>query len=117
MNTLELINQAYDELRKKHGPMYKSMMEGYGMTVAGLATVEAQYKDVRKSIRVYGDMAQHVAPDAQREALIGMLNNAARLTACAAELAGRMKLFVDTAIEQGGGDLIDMIDEEEYENE
>lgn len=33
------------------------------------------------------------------------------------EVAGRLKRFIDTAIEQGGGDLIDMIDEEEDENE
>lgn len=117
MNTLELINQAYDELRKKHGPCYQSMIEGYGFAVAGMGDLEAQFKGLRKSMRVYGGIAQHIEPAAQRESLLEMANGAARVTAMAAELAGRMKLFIDTAIEQGGGDLIDMIDEEEYENE
>lgn len=113
MNTMELINQAYDELRKKHGQCYQSMIEGYGFAVAGMGDLETQFKILRKSMRVYGGMAQHIAPAAQRESLLEMANGAARVTAMAAELAGRMKLFIDTAIEQGGGDLIDMIEDEE----
>lgn len=41
-----------------------------------------------------------------------MEREAAILTAAALSMAGRIRLFRDTVIDMGGGDLVDMIDEE-----
>ena len=116
MQTIDLIKSTYDELRKEMGPVYKSKMEGYGVLVSRLNMLQAYMKDTKKAIATFGEIVQHTAPEAQKEALMTILADASRLTAEAAVMAASVKVFVDTMIAEGGGDLIDMM-EEDFEDE
>lgn len=113
MQTIELINDTYDELRREMGPVYRSKMEGYGVLVSRLNTLLAYVKDTKKEIGKFGEIVKCTAPDAQKEALMKIMADASRLTAEAAVMAASVKVFVDTMVAQGGGDLIDMMEEEE----
>lgn len=113
MQTIELINDTYDELRREIGPLYKSKMEGYGELVSRLNTLQAYMKDTKKEIGKFGEIVKHTAPDAQKEALLSILNDAARVTAEAAAMAASVKVFIDTMIAEGGGDLLDMMEEDD----
>lgn len=112
MKTIELINDTYDELRREMGPVYRSKMEGYGVLVSRLNTLLAYVKDTKKEIGKFGEIVKHTAPEAQKEALLSIVNDAARVTAEAAAMAASVKVFIDTMIAQGGGDLIDMMEED-----
>lgn len=112
MQTIELINDTYDELRREIGPLYKSKMEGYGVLVSRLNTLLAYVKDTKKEIGKFGEIVKHTAPEAQKEALISLLAETSRVTAEAAAMAASVKVFIDTMIAQGGGDLIDMMEED-----
>ena len=116
MQTIDLIKSTYDELRKEMGPVYQSKMEGYGVLVSRLNMLQAYMKDTKKAIATFGEIVQHTAPEAQKEALMTILADASRLTAEAAVMAASVKVFVDTMIAEGGGDLIDMM-EEDFEDE
>ncbi len=112
MQTVELINDTYDELRRELGPVYRSKMEGYGVLVSRLNTLQAYMNDTKKEIAKFGEIVKHTAPDAQKEALISILADTSRVTAEAAAMAASVKVFIDTMIADGGGDLIDMIEED-----
>lgn len=53
----------------------------------------------------------------KHEALLSIVNDAARVTAEAAAMAASVKVFIDTMVAQGGGDLIDMMEEDEHADE
>lgn len=82
------------------------------MLVSRLNTLLAYVKDTKKEIGKFGEIMKHTAPEAQKEALISLLAEASRVTAEAAAMAASVKVFIDTMIAQGGGDLIDMMEED-----
>ena len=87
MQTIDLIKSTYDELRQEMGPVYKSKMEGYGVLVSRLNMVQTYMKETRKAIATFGEIVQHTAPEAQKEALMTIMADASRLTAEAAVMA------------------------------
>lgn len=117
-NALEdVLFEKYQALRNDIGPRYASVMEGYGHMVSVLNTVEAFFKDCKKEVNKFVPTDSPITMEATRDQLTSMEHGAVLLGNAALAMAARMRLFRDTVVDMGGGDLIDMINEEKVPDE
>ncbi len=117
-NILEdVLFEKYQALRNDIGPRYASVMEGYGHMVSVLNTVEAFFKDCKKEVNKFVPTDSPITMEATRDQLTSMEHGAVLLGNAALAMAARMRLFRDTVVDIAGGDLIDMINEEQVSEE
>lgn len=107
----EALEIKHRELIGEVGSRYASVMEGYGNMVAAMNITEEYFKECRRSVKKFGANLGNTSFEYKREVLEQIEREAAILTAAALSMAGRIRLFRDTVIDMGGGDLVDMIDE------
>ena len=105
----DLLYEKYRALRVDIGPRFGSVMEGYGHMVSILNTVEAFYKDCKKSVGKFIPSDSPITMESTRDQLTSMEYEAVLLANAAIAMAARMRLFRDTVVDIGGGDLLDMI--------
>lgn len=117
-NILEdVLFEKYQALRNDIGPRYASVMEDYGHMVSVLNTVEAFFKDCKKEVNKFVPTDSPITMEATRDQLTSMEHGAVLLGNAALAMAARMRLFRDTVVDIVGGDLIDMINEEQVPEE
>ena len=109
----ELLDQKVEELRETVGRRYASVMEGYGNMVAILNMVEGYYKECKKEIHRF---VPHVS-EQTAEPTIAHLNTlracALTLSNASLALAANMQVLRDTVTDITGGDLLDMLEDED----
>lgn len=106
-------DEKYRGIRVDIGPRFASMMEGYGHMVNILGTVEAYFKDCKQSVKKFIPSVGAATKEAALADLNSMESEAVMLANAALTMAGLARLYRDTVVNIVGGDLIDMMEEEE----
>lgn len=109
----ECVKKMYDQQRAKTGATYSSMMEGYGVLVSYMSELDAARKETKKGVGLFGPLAKCNAPEAQREALEQLLAMTMQTAATAARMAAAVSVYIDTVVEAGGGNLLDLVEVDE----
>lgn len=109
----ECVKKMYDQQRAKTGATYSSMMEGYGVLVSYMSELDAARKETKKGVGLFGPLAKRNAPEAQREALQHLMVMAMNTAENAARMAAAVRVYIDTVVEAGGGNLLDLVEVDE----
>lgn len=107
----DALRERYDKLQVDIGRRFASMMEGYGHMVSILDTVEDFCKECKRRVK-------HFVPSVTQETQQTALNDVAQmeqgammLAHAAVAMAALARLYRDTVVDIAGGDLLDMLDQ------
>lgn len=87
------------------------------MLVSYMSELDAARKETKKGVGLFGPLAKCNAPEAQREALEHLLAMTMQTAATAARMAAAVSVYIDTVVEAGGGNLLDLLEEDENEED
>lgn len=112
--TLEdVLYEKYRTCRVDIGPRFASMMEGYGHMVNILGTVEAYFKESKKSVKNFIPSVGAATKEAVLADLNAMESEDVEMANAALTMAALARLYRDTVVDIAGGDLLDLIEKEE----
>lgn len=112
-NLEDVLQEKYSMLQQDIGTRFASMMEGYGHMVSILDMVEDYYKDCKRTVKGFVPRCSEETLETTSIDLNSMMNQALVLANAAMTMAALAKLYKDTVVSMTGGDLLDMINEEE----
>ena len=109
----DALQDKYAKLQVDIGNRFASMMEGYGHMVSILGTVEDFCKDCKRTVKRF---VPSVTQETQQTALndvASMEQGAMMLAHAAVAMAALARLYRDTVVDIAGGDLLDMLDQDD----